>query len=75
MGYRDVAETSIRQTQPLQETSTHVYGGIRTHNPTRQATADTGLRERGHCDRVVDRQYKRGEALLRSMRPKLKSYK
>jgi len=54
MGDRDVAETSIRQTQPLQETSIHVYGGIRTRNPTRRVTVDTGLGGRGHWDRVLD---------------------
>jgi len=54
MGDRDVAEASIRQTQPLQETSVHVYRGIRTRNPTRRATVDPRLRKRGHWDRLVD---------------------
>jgi hypothetical protein len=49
-----IAETSIRQTQHLQETSIHAYGGIRTRNPARRATVDPGLTERGHWNRVAD---------------------
>ena len=38
-------------TQHSQETDIHDSGGIRTHNPSKQAAADPRLRPRGHRDR------------------------
>jgi hypothetical protein len=38
-------------TQHLQQTHIHATGGIRTHNPRKQATAAPRLRSRGHRDR------------------------
>jgi len=37
-------------TQHSQETDTYVPAGIRTHNPNRQAAADSRLTPRGHWD-------------------------
>ena len=37
-------------TQHPQEPCNHSTGGIRTHNPSKQATADPRLRPRGHLD-------------------------
>jgi hypothetical protein len=51
---RPVAETYIRQTQHLQETSIHAYTGTRTRNPSRRAIVDPSLTQRGHWNRVVD---------------------
>jgi hypothetical protein len=41
------------KTQHSQQTDTHAAGGIRTHNPSKQAAADTRPRPRGHWDRHV----------------------
>jgi len=38
-------------TQHSQDTNIHPPGGIRTHNPSKQALADPLLRPRGHWDR------------------------
>ena len=45
------AETSI--TTPT--TNIHAPGGIRTHNPSKQAAADPALRPRGHWGRLMYR--------------------
>jgi hypothetical protein len=37
-------------TQHSQEADTHVAGGIRTRNPSKQTAADPRLRLRGHWD-------------------------
>ena len=37
-------------TQHSQQTFIHVFGGVRTHNPSRRAAADARLRPRGHWD-------------------------
>jgi hypothetical protein len=45
-------ETSLPDnTQHSQETDIHAPGKIRTHNPGKQAAADSHLRPRGHWDR------------------------
>jgi hypothetical protein len=38
-------------TQHSQKTDIHAPGGIRTHNPSRQTTANPRFRPRGQCDR------------------------
>jgi len=38
-------------TQQSQQTDIHARGGIRTHNPSKPAAADTRLRPRGHWAR------------------------
>jgi hypothetical protein len=40
-------------TQHSQETDLHAVGGIRTHNPSKQAAADPRLRRRSHWGRRV----------------------
>ena len=40
-------------TQHTQQTNIHAPGWIRTHDPSRRAAADLGLRPRGHWDRLV----------------------
>jgi len=41
-------------TQHAQQTDTHVPGGIRKHNLSKQAAADLCLRPRGHWDRHTE---------------------
>jgi len=45
-----VSETSIWNTQYLQQTDIHDFGGIRTHNLSRRAATDLRLRPSGHCN-------------------------
>ena len=40
-------------TQHSQHTNIHASGGIRTHNPSKEAAADPRLRPRGHWDRRI----------------------
>ena len=46
------AQTSTRQQTTL-TTDIHAPGGIRTHNPNKQAAADPHLRQRGHRERRI----------------------
>jgi len=45
------SDQPVAETSTSQETDIHAPGGIRTHNPSKRAAADTRLRQRGHWDR------------------------
>jgi hypothetical protein len=58
LGRTPLDEWSARRRDPLpdktqysQETEIHALGGIRTHNPSKQAAVDPLHRPRGHWDR------------------------
>jgi hypothetical protein len=42
----------LTNTEHSQQTNIHAPGGIRTHNPSRQAAADPHLRMDSHWDEV-----------------------
>jgi hypothetical protein len=42
-------------TQHLQETNIYAFGGIQTHNPSKQVAADPRRTPRGHWDRQLHR--------------------